>query len=50
MATREDIAELRGLIEAGGTPRGSLRRRLTHSLAVAGLCIGFAALVLAFAR
>lgn len=50
MATRDDIAELRAAIEAGGTPRGSLRRRLKHMLGAAALTLGFVVLILAFAR
>ncbi len=50
MATRDDIAELRAAIEAGGTPRGALRRRLTRAVAGAALCVGLAALILALAR
>ena len=50
MATRDDIAELRATIEAGGTPRGVLRRRLTRAAAGVAVCVGIAALILALAR
>lgn len=50
MATRDDIAELRAAIEAGQTPHGVLRRRLTRAVSGAALCAGVLALILALAQ